>query len=249
MTQYRNNYIKEAILRIDFTKSIDNFKDSLDEDLKTEILKHLNILETKDAFIDTLNIGPTEIVKKDRVIFKEWNFYGNEKSKRICITKDFYFISVTRYINDDDFIQPFKIVLQKINEKYPDFIAKRIGMRYINHIQINEPSPFSWDTYINNNLLSMFNIPERMNDITRAFHVLEINYDDENINLKYQYGMHNPDFPAKIRLKLFVLDFDAYKVGDLAVDEIEHIIPILHDRIEHHFENSITDDLRRKMNE
>jgi uncharacterized protein (TIGR04255 family) len=120
-------------------------------------------------------------------------------------------------------------------------------MRYINHVKIEEDDPFEWRKYLNNNLLCIFDVPQNKTEIRRALNILELNIDD--IMLKYQYGMHNPDYPAPIKQKIFVLDFDAYKSGILSLEELSDIIPKLHDNIESLFEKSITLSLREKMNE
>lgn len=44
--------------------------------------------------------------------------------------------------------------------------------------------------------------------ITRSLQVLEMM--DGEVGLRFQYGMHNPDFPATIRKQLFLMDFYAY---------------------------------------
>ena len=54
--------------------------------------------------------------------------------------------------------------------------------------------------------------------------------------------MHNPDFPAPIKKKIFILDYDAYCSGILTKDEIFKNLPIFHAEIQRLFESSITDD-------
>jgi uncharacterized protein (TIGR04255 family) len=65
--------------------------------------------------------------------------------------------------------------------------------------------------------------------------------------LNFQYGMHNPDFPSRIRRKLFILDLDASYQGLLSRDDIKSNIDTAHNRIEELFENVIREDLRRRM--
>lgn len=250
MSKYKKNFLTEVILRIDFENPIKDFNDNLNESFESEILKYFTLKDVKEAFSELIKIDPrSEKVDRQKSKFKEWNFYGNEKMKRFCITKDFLFIIFKKYLNYEDFITPFISVLNVLKIQYDNFSAKRIGMRYINNIKLDEPNPFAWKDYINKNLLTIFNVPENKNKISRAFHILELNYNTDAIKLKYQYGMHNPDYPATIKKKLYVLDIDAYKVGILTIDEIEHIIPLLHDKIESLFEKSITPKLRDKMNE
>jgi len=60
--------------------------------------------------------------------------------------------------------------------------------------------------------------------------------------------MHNPDYPARIRKKIFILDYDAYTTSLLTREEIRQSLPIFHDQIEQLFEKSITGRLREIMN-
>lgn len=59
--------------------------------------------------------------------------------------------------------------------------------------------------------------------------------------------MHNPDFPAPIRKKIFVLDYDAYCEGLQDMEDIKKNIDVFHDKIENLFEENITKKLREKM--
>ncbi len=100
---------------------------------------------------------------------------------------------------------------------------------------------------MNNKLLSIFNVADDKTKIARAFNNLTLNYD--NFKLRFQYGMWNSDFPATIRKKVFILDYDAYDESLWSKDEIIKFLPIFHDKIEQLFEMSIKQALRDKMNE
>jgi uncharacterized protein (TIGR04255 family) len=65
--------------------------------------------------------------------------------------------------------------------------------------------------------------------------------------LTFKYGMHNPDFPAPIRKKIFVLDYDAYYQGLQEMSDILRNTAEFHDRIEKLFESSISPKLRAIM--
>lgn len=250
MPRYRTNFVTEAIIRIDFENSIEGFRNELNEDLKTEIMKYFTLSDPKDAFTEEFRISPpADKVERIKSVFKEWNFYGNEKLKRFCVTKDFIFLTYKKYLNYQDFIDPFLSTYKELIRQNPDLTAKRLGMRYINNVEIGQGDTFEWNEYLNLDLLSILNVPEKKEEISRAFHILELNFTDDDMKLKYQYGMHNPDYPALIKQKIFVLDFDAYKNGSLSSDEIEHLIPSFHDKIEALFERSIKDKLRETMNE
>ena len=65
--------------------------------------------------------------------------------------------------------------------------------------------------------------------------------------LKIQYGMNNPDYPALIRSKEFILDYDAFYEGSQDKESIIENLERFHSKIEDMFEKSITDELRKVM--
>jgi len=135
--------------------------------------------------------------------------------------------------------------LEKLFENIEQLQVKRFGLRYIDHITFNEDNIFEWSEYLHNSLLAAFSIPHEEKQIVRAFSNFTVS--DEDMTLQFQYGMHNPDFPAPIKKKLFVLDSDAYTEGLLELDDIKAKIEKFHEAIGNLFEQVITDRLREKM--
>jgi len=104
-----------------------------------------------------------------------------------------------------------------------------------------------WRDYIESSMLSLFAFPQDKAKLSRIFHILE--YAFEEFNIRYQFGMNNPDFPAPIRQRIFVLDMDAYHQGAITPAEIGAALDKYHGSIQDLFEQSITDGLRRVMHE
>jgi len=249
MPRYRNNFISEAIIRADFEKPLNALNTRVDDDLEIEVMKFFTLKEVREAFSESIRIDQTGKVDRDKVAFNEWNFWANEKKKRFCITQNFMFIAYNKYINYDDFTTPFMSILRELASIYPDFSCKRLGMRYINNVRLDEHDVFAWDDYLDKKCLSILSIPEKVDQIRRAFHILELNYPEDDFKVKFQYGIHNPDYPSEVKQKLFVLDYDAYKDGILTKDELIHLVPLFHSKIELIFESVITQRLRDKLNE
>jgi uncharacterized protein (TIGR04255 family) len=139
----------------------------------------------------------------------------------------------------------FCAVLDKLNEA-EEFSVNRFGLRYINNIELNEDEPLNWQKYINEVLLHMFDVTGNKNNLSRVFSNIVQNFDD-GMQLNFNFGMHNPDFPSRIRRKSFIMDLDAFLQGVLVKEDIKSGIDIAHDRIEELFENCITNDLRTLM--
>lgn len=247
MPRYNKNFITEAIIRIDFSKPITELTNAISEDLDRFILGFFPQKESKNSFSEELILNPnSNVVDRKRNDFKEWNYYANDRVKRFCITKDFVFISFKQYQTYEDFTENFIDILKLLARTYDDFSCRRIGMRYINNIRI-EGAPMEWNDFINDSITSVFALKPDGSEFTRVFQILELSNND--IKTKFQFGMHNPDYPSIIKQKVFVLDIDSYKVGEMGIEDLEITIPETHEIIENLFENSIKQPLKDLMNE
>lgn len=247
MPRYNKNFITEAILRIDFAAPIVELTSAVNEELDRFILRFFPQKESKNSFSEELIINPnSNVVDRKKTEFKEWNYYANDKNKRLCLTRDFVFISFKQYISYEDFTENFLEILKKLSRTYVEFACKRFGMRYINNIR-TEGNATDWNEYINDSMTSVFNIKPENSYFTRVFQIME--YSNQDIKTKFQFGMHNPDYPAIIRQKVFVLDMDSYKVGRMSMEDIEEVTSETHQLIESLFEMSIKKPLRDLLNE
>jgi len=252
MARYSKNYIREAVIRIDLLNPINELDDYISEDINIFLMKTFSDREQKDSYSDEIKLDAlTGSVERKRIPRKEWNYFRHERKKRICLTKNFLFISFQEYSSYDDFSECFVALLKLFSEKYPDIQASRIGVRYVNNIVIVEDpgEPLEWSKYIKPELLSSFSLKPENSELVRTVQVLEHVFPKDDIRVKFQYGMHNPDYPAVIKKKLFLLDIDGYKKGALNWDDLIYLISEIHSNVEIYFEKSITETLREKMNE
>lgn len=241
---YKHPYLNKVIARIDFTARIQLPQKGLTKKLSDEILKLFSIPEPREVLTKKVQLsleGTTESHEKQNHLF----FHSSTREKLLCISPDFLYIEINRYSTYDILKQEFNIILDKLFEA-EEFSANRFGLRFINNIDIAEDNPLQWENYINQALLYMFDATKNKSFLSRAFTNIVQQFDDGML-LNFNYGMHNPDFPTRIKRKLFILDYDASYQGVLSKDEIKSKIDIAHERIEQLFENSITDSLRTKM--
>ena len=100
---------------------------------------------------------------------------------------------------------------------------------------------------INNNLLSVLDFYENKNILSRALNHIEFNFED--LYLRFQSGMRNPDYPAPISRKVFVLDYDCYSsvlIDDLG--DLENKLVKSHELISQMFNKSVTENLKGILN-
>lgn len=246
---YRTPFLKKVIAKIDFSAKYNLPQKGLPKEISDEILRLFPIPESKETItkqIQLSNQETKEIILKQNHLF----FHGRSREKTLCITPEYLYIDIFKYETYEKMKNEFALIIDKLYEK-EEFSIRRFGLRYINQIHFNNPEDNSfleWEEYINSNLLSFFRVPKNKILLSRAFSNVVQQFDDSML-LNFQYGMHNPDFPSRIKQKLFILDFDAYLQGLINKEEIKNYVEVAHQRIEELFENSITQGLRKLMEE
>ncbi|MEI8045813.1 MAG: TIGR04255 family protein [Bacteroidota bacterium] len=237
---YTKNPIKEAIIRLDFLIPIPQFNDEIPSELISIIKKLFPIPEPREVIARELQISNKGVTQNENKV-KEWNFHNKERNRKLVITKDSLLLVHNDYESYVKFSSDFFTIVNPFFKIF-NLQLQRFGMRYVNNIEIEKGDPFNWTQLLNKNLLCIFNIPENKQIIARAFHNLELNFGE--FNVRFQYGMHNPDYPAPIKKKAFILDYDAYTSGILGKDELDSYFPEFHIAIQKLFESSITERFR-----
>jgi uncharacterized protein (TIGR04255 family) len=243
---YKKNFLDRVIARVDFVKEILDIDKALPESVVNEAIKSFPIPEPRIAQGKEYQLGPKEVAVKD-VKHQEWYYHSKDRGKSLCVTHNAMFINYTKY-NDtfDNLKKTFMGAIEALQGAYSDLNFRRLGIRYIDKIEFNEPDFTSWDKYIDKKLLCIFDIADDKAKISRAFQNLELNYGD--MNVKFQYGMHNPDYPAPIKKKIFILDSDVFLDAIQTKQEVDKNFTKFHDKLTQLFEQSITDKLREVMN-
>lgn len=245
MARYKKNFLTQVIVRIDFPFPLAGIRSRLNQDFVKKIIRFYPIQEPPKVIGISFQLGKgrREKTKRERT---NWFFYSKNREEKLCISETYMYIDVHEYKSFKELHSHFIYALESLFASYRNVSVNRLGLRYINHIERNEVNPTDWKGYLNTDLLSIFKVADSKEATSRAFHMLEMNYD--NMNLRFQYGMPNPDYPAPIRKKVFVLDFDAYLRSDQNKDEIIQNLDSFHRKIESYFERSILKKTREMLN-
>lgn len=245
--KYWKTYLTQVIARIDFAEPLPLPKKGPSERiiraLKKEFpLPELKVTQTKEVEI-RLTGQPQQTFKET----KEWNYHGKKRNKRVVITSDCLIVEYVKYNTFEVLHDDFITAVDALFADFKDLQVRRLGLRYINKIDLNTESNLTeWDKYLNKNLLASLQLVEDPSTLVRALHVLEQKFDDES-RLRFQFGMPNPDYPASVHRKVFLLDTDAFRDLLMTQDEIKEHIVTFHDRCNERFEGVITEQLRDKM--
>ncbi len=248
---YRKAFLRQVIIRADFLGTLSKIEKSFPPELAAQTANYFPISEPRDAFVKEIEISMSgQGVKEKRQEFKEWRFHGKDREKTITFSPQFISISYNKYSKYDIMKEECLDIFAKFNAQFSDVKIGRLGLRYINEIDlsargIDPDKPLDWNGYINNKLLSPFSFVEEPKSLTRLFYFIELFFG--NFHLRCQVGMHNPDFPALIKKKIFILDFDAYEKSTIEFSELSSKLDSYHSKIQDMFEHSIERNLRNLM--
>lgn len=238
---YKNTPIKRVILKIDFLNTVKEVNESLPKSLLDVIKKSFPIVEPRQVLGREIQISNTSVTENSTNV-KEWLFHTEGRNATLIIKEDYFAIQINNYISFEKVSEVLKEIKNVFFTTFKELVSRRIGLRYINEIDIKEPNPLDWSKYINPSLISNLTATPDQQNIIRSFNNLELKYND--ILLKFQYGIINPDYPAIIKKKNYILDLDASFSGMLQQFEIDDYLSKLHEIIQKQFEYSITEELR-----
>lgn len=241
---YTEPFIKEAIVRIDFPAAAPCLSETIHTKISKAALSKFPIFEPQKVQSQEFQFSGEGFSANSREI-TQWTFHGKNREKSLIISPEAIVQTNKSYKSYEIFTGDFFHVLNALKDVQPDLPVSRVGIRYVNIIDLPNGDPLEWRDYINESMLGIIDIHKDKKNISRAFHVLEYNFDP--INLKFQFGIANPDYPAAVKRKQFVLDLDAHSFGAFDLVDIQSITEKSHALIQDFFELSVTDKTRRLM--
>ena len=246
MATYKRNFITGVIFRIDFSKPIDIYTDRIPEELESTIMKNMQMKEIHETKNEELMIDSLKNnISRRTVEVREHNYYGNEKTKRLAFSKDYFFAEFSKYISYQDFYDCVRPVIDYMRSN-GSIESKRIGFRYINQFHFDEPDVLKWEKYLNSKITNNIDFLDERYTLSRAFTKQEYIIGSNRIQI--QYGIINPDFPGPVVKKHYVLDIDVSRNGSNNACDFYDTLDEMHKIQEEIFEMSITDEMRGYLN-
>lgn len=242
---YKKTFLKEVILRVDFQSPVSEFSEKLPSKLSKAIIKNFPVLEPQTLPVQEIQFTQSGVATNTRQE-KQWAYFGLSREKSLVIAKNYFYITTQAYDTFEKLCDEFFPVIDQISQIDQEIIISRLGLRYINLLELDKGDPLDWDGYIHPSLLGLVDFNSGKKNLTRAFHIAEYAYDD--INLKCQLGIANPDYPALIRKRQFVLDLDAYTSIAMDTKELNKKINNAHEFLQNFFESAVMEKTRKAMN-
>ncbi len=235
---YKKNFLANVILRLDFANISELSANP------TREIKFSNDIQDQYPFLDF-----RKLKTQSQNEISVWE-YKNEKDGKRYITlmsnalvfeyKHF------QYEHFDSFYANVQVVLQIFQKNYLIREFTRLGLRYINEIEIPLPDPFHWEGYLSSELSQALKagIIENMR-VARSMHQLHFIKDD--VITIFNYGLYNKSYPNPILTPAIILDYDCFIPKALPEEDILSSAQKLNKIAEKLFENSIGNSLREKM--
>jgi len=245
---YARNCLKDVIVRVDLASPIESLAKELPKEIAKVALLNFPIEEPKPVVAQEMRVVGKEIQTTMKEL-TEWNFHGVQRDKRLVIAPKTFFISYTRYSDYEVLRGELEKISSAFFSRFEDAQASRLGLRYVNELKMPGDNVLDWHDHVDASLLGMLSYRVEEAEPSRIFTTFDHVYVDEGFNMRFQFGLHNPDYPAPIRRRLFVLDFDAYCQGPLDAEDIPGALDKYHKAIQSLFERSITDKMREVLNE
>ena len=245
VNKYATSFLKEVIVRLDYSYPLTKITKALPHRIRDIVTPSFPVSEPKEYIGKEVKI--TKDATRENIIEQgtNWFFHSIDRQKTLTIARDNVNISYKKYDSFDVLKQEFLPIVTELFGIYDDFQGKRLGLRYINEIVLSENNLLDWNNFLNESLLTNLSFPQDATKICRAFTNLELN--EGEFIVRFQYGMFNPDYPSPIQKKSFVLDYDAYHQGALDLEDITPKLDKFNTTIKSIFEHSIKDRLRSLM--
>jgi|SaaInlStandDraft_3_1057020.scaffolds.fasta_scaffold96385_1 uncharacterized protein (TIGR04255 family) len=140
---YEAPFLKEVILRVDFPSPLDGVERSLSKKVMNAALSSFPISEPQKSQTQELQFSGEDVQSKTSEAM-QWVFFGEEREKTLIIEPSSVVQTSRRYTSHEDFIESFDKVISAIFEDYKEATASRVGLRYINLLDIKEQDALSW---------------------------------------------------------------------------------------------------------
>ena len=243
---YPKNHLQEVVARIDFSSPIKALDEAVLPDKVQKILKQrYPIFESSKGRSQNI-IFDENGVQTTSQDFQQWIYHGENREKTITVTQDFITVSIRQYKSYDEFKLDVIDPIAEISKIEGNVFINRTGLRYVNVF------PNITNTYdeVSEKFHPMISSPfKNIIDADGLSRILNISeYITDEVKCRIQSGIFNPDYPAKIKNREFVLDVDAFIDTPHSFTNINELFDSLHNVIQSKFEQCITDKLRDELN-
>jgi uncharacterized protein (TIGR04255 family) len=252
---YSKPQLDLVLVRVDYGEPIIGFRDELPATVRDAALSLFPIPEPKPASRGELVLHfskgqKADVIKDSRIQLTQWLYHGLNNEKTLEIDDEHLAISYKRYDSHASLRKELAPVTAAIADHVPGIRLSRLGLRYVNRFRPDDKGqPTDWTEYIDSRFLGGFGIADDPSAYARVWGDVEIRYEGD-VRLHIRYGMPNPDYPASITKKEFILDIDSFYRGaaiELTSPEVERQLGDLRSRCRWLFNVAIREPLKEML--
>lgn len=247
---YKNTFLNQVIIRLDFRDVISEEKIT-NKTLVEEIQKHFTHKEISQIArfaevkidIDNANAPTQQIVEGIQM-----SFLDSENNKAVLASK-FLIFEINFYRSFKEHMRYIEPIIKELF-KVDGIKIERTGIRYINIF--DDAVRKIRKSFYNKEIAASVKdkLPTGICDIHFVRSLNTVEYQVGGMKLLFRYGMFNPNYPQILKRRCFALDYDCF--NEQLLETYENIMCSIqtgHEAIQTLFEESITDTLRKVLNE
>lgn len=249
---YKRNFITEVILRVDFETPLTKLtSDQLKQLRSLDILQQSEFKEEEVKELE-LKFEPEEQSFRLSTIGRRGKYSLKNGIGTFILDNKAFLLEANKYERFDAFFNTFKRGYRALQDVLDIKQFKRIGLRFINRIEVDElDSITAWTMYINPDLIADYaKIAPTEGDFSLRRNMNDMFLSDGEYLVHYRIGIWNKDFPSKITNKEFIVDIDCHI--DNVVLESEDILnrpPLMSQITFDTFNFIVTDELIKLLEE
>lgn len=244
---YKHPILTKVIARIDFISPITALEKKIPDKIVKAVSKIFPISEPQETIGLQFQIGGENPSNASETHATNWKFFSKSRDKSLTVNAASVFVEYKTYSTFEEFLLQFSVVIDAFENVFPDIMGKRFGLRYISNVDLPSMQVQNASKIISKDLLSgIFSFP-LPGKATRLMNIIEMKFEEQDISVRFQYGIPNVDYPSIIKNPKFILDIDAYVQASHTMSEAKQYMVTTHDHIQDLFESSITEELRKQM--
>lgn len=245
---YKRNFLSRVILRVDYD-TLAALQSQQRSELSDRIKNDYPIVNGTPVGSLVVNVSPTGSGIQQQIMGMQWEHRKVQGGTKVLFfTPDH--LSLEYGQGDFDHFPPFRAefdaAFDALSQLYSNVRVTRIGLRYVNQVRFEQGNALDWDELLAPHLVAATKagIPNNAS-LVRSMHQLHVR--QNNLSLLLHYGIFNPEYPAAVSRREFVLDIDSHRSELTPNNEVLAIIADLNETCETTFEACILDGLRAQM--
>lgn len=246
MPTYKRNFLDKVIFRIDFEEvgleGLKKIEGEIERQFPDKRQKTAGHIEVRFDFQG----GGSEQSKREVTVL---NYLSKSGHKMLEIAPSWAFIEYRHDYTDSKELLADITLLERFIDVCSIEVINRVGLRYINIVNLEEKSPLNWTKYFNKQLIGPLDFSRNQKlKSARIMSQIVSKYDDADLVLNY--GLWNKDFPNEVVSKEFLMDFDCSTKLPVESSDFDVVATAktFNQRIETLFEVSITQGFRNLLN-